>query len=384
MHISDKVNTIKFSGIRKFFDLVQKEKNIVSLGVGEPDFDTPEKIKDSAIKAIENGFTKYTSNYGLIELREKISYKLKNENKISYDPEKEILITSGTSEALDLAFRAILNNGDEVIIPEPAYVSYIPCTLLSGAVPVCVPCKEDNNFKVRPEDIEKKITKKTKCIVLASPNNPTGAVLDKKDFEEIADIAIKKDLIVISDEIYEKLIYDGRTHHSIGSFSEMKDRTITINGFSKVYASTGWRVGYAAANSEIIEAMMKIHQYTMLCASSVSQYAMLSLDKCENYVSEMVKEYEKRRNLMVNRINEIPKISCIKPAGAFYIFVNIKKTNTKSEIFCEKLLKEGKVAVVPGNVFGDSGEGYIRMAYSVSLEQIEEALDRISRFMKNF
>ncbi len=381
--ISDRVCKIEPSGIRKFFDLVQKEKDIITLGIGEPDFDVPEKIKDRAIRAIENSYNHYTSNYGLLELREKISKKLRKFNKISADPEKEILITTGSSEGLDLAFRTLLNPNDEILIPSPSYVSYIPTTLLSGGIPVVVPAYEKDEFRLLPEEIEKRLTKRTKCIVLASPNNPTGAVLRRKDIEEIADIAIKNDLFVISDELYEYLIYDNEEHFSIASIPEMKERTITVNGFSKSYAMTGLRLGYVAASEEIIESMMKIHQYGMLCAPSISQYAALEFENCEKDVKAMAEIYEMRRNLLYKRLNEIDGISAVKPKGAFYIFPNIKQSKLSSENFAERLLKEAKVVVIPGNIFGKDGEGYIRISYSTSTENIEKALERIEKFMGN-
>ncbi len=380
--IAKRVKEIPFSGIRKFFELVQKSRDIVSLGVGEPDFPTPEPLKDAGIRAIENDNTSYTSNYGLLELRQKISEKLKKKNKINRNPENEILITTGVSEALDLAVRAILNPGEEVLVPEPSYVSYKPNIWFAHGNPVPVPTREENEFRPDPEEIEKRITKKTKAILIASPNNPTGSVLRKKDLREIADISIEHNLVVISDEIYEELIYDNEKHYSIGSFGGMEDRTITLNGFSKAYAFTGWRLGYAAGNPEIIEAMMKIHQYTMLCAPTIAQYAALNAFEHENYVKAMVREYDRRRKLLVNGLNEIPGISCIMPRGAFYVFPNIKETGMKSEKFAEKLLFDGRVAVVPGSTFGDSGEGYVRCSYSVSRENISEALERIGRFMK--
>ncbi len=381
--ISKRVDEIPFSGIRKFFDLVEKSKDVVSLGVGEPDFPTPDPIKSKAIDTIENDSTTYTSNYGLFELREQISKKLKKDNKISVNPETQVLVTTGTSEALDLVFRAILDPGDEVLVPEPSYVSYKPCVWFAHSKPVPVPMREENDFRVRPEDIKKRITKKTRAIIVASPNNPTGSVLTKKDLEEIADIAIEHDLMVVSDELYEKLIYDGMKHYSIGSFKGMEKNVVTINGFSKAYASTGWRVGYAAGNSEIIEAMMKVHQYTMLCAPTISQYAALAAFGCEKYVKEMVQEYDKRRRLLVKGLNELKNVSCIMPKGAFYAFPNIKKTGLTSENFGERLLNKAGVAAVPGSTFGESGEGYIRCSYSVSRETIEEALERMRKFTNN-
>jgi len=380
--ISKRVSTIPFSGIRKFFELTQKSKDVISLGVGEPDFPTPDPIKNSGIRAIENNYTSYTSNYGLIELREAISKKLRKVNKIKVNPKDQILITTGTSEALDLVCRAILNPGDEVIVPDPSYVSYKPCVWFTFGKPVPVPMKEENAFRVQIKDIKKVLTKKTKAIIVASPNNPTGSVLLKKDLERIADLAIEKNLTVISDELYEDLIYDGVKHYSIGSFNGMEDRTITINGFSKGYAFTGWRIGYATGNQDVIEAMMKIHQYTMLCAPTISQYAAIDSFNCRKYVREMVEEYDNRRKLLVKGLNELPNLSCVMPKGAFYTFPNIRKTGMKSENFAELLLKKAKVAVVPGNSFGDFGEGYVRCSYSVSRENITQALERMSGFMK--
>jgi len=381
--IAKRVKEIPFSGIRKFFELVQKSEGIVSLGVGEPDFPTPEALKNDAIQAIQSDHSCYTSNYGMPELRERISKKLKDVNGVDRSPDDEILITVGVSEALDLAIRAILDPGDEVIIPDPSYVSYKPNVWFAYGEPVAVPTTEENEFRVQSDDIKEKITEKTKAIIIPSPNNPTGSIMRKKDLEDVADIVKEHDLVAISDEIYEELIYDGEKHHSIGSFNGMEDSTITINGFSKAYAFTGWRLGYAAGNSEIIEAMMKIHQYTIMCAPTVSQYAALNAFEQEEPVREMVKEYDARRKLLVKGLNELPGISCIMPKGAFYTFPNIKGTGMGSEDFAERLLKEGGVAVVPGNTFGEAGEGYVRCAYCVSRESISEALERMDRFMQS-
>ena len=381
--IAKRVKEIPFSGIRKFFELVQKSEGIVSLGVGEPNFPTPEALKNDAIQAIRSDHSCYTSNYGMPELRERIAKKLKEVNGVDRSPEDEILITVGVSEALDLAIRAILDPGDEVIIPDPSYVSYKPNVWFAYGEPVAVPTTEENEFRVQSEDIEKKITGKTKAIIIPSPNNPTGSIMRKKDLEDVADIVLEHDLIAISDEIYEELIYDGEKHYSIGSFNGMEDRTITLNGFSKAYAFTGWRLGYAAGNSEIIEAMMKIHQYTIMCAPTVSQYAALNAFEQEEPVREMVKEYDARRKLLVKGLNDLPGISCIMPKGAFYTFPNIKETGLGSEDFAERLLKEGGVAVVPGNTFGEAGEGHVRCAYCVSREAISEALERMDGFMQS-
>lgn len=378
--VSERVRDIPFSGIRKFFELVRQSKDVVSLGVGEPDFPTPDPIKRDGIQAIEEDSTSYTSNYGMLELRERISEKLARENKIKVSPENQVLITTGTSEALDLAFRALLDPGDEVIVPEPSYVSYNPCIWFAYGEPVQVPMKEENEFRVDPDDIKKRITRKTKAIIVASPNNPTGSVLLKKDLEEIADIAVEHDLTVISDELYEYLVYDDVEHHSIGSFNGMEDKTITINGYSKAFACTGWRLGYVVGDSELVESMMKIHQYSMLCAPTVAQYAVLRAFKHMKYVEKMVQEYDRRRRLLVKGLNELEGVECIMPKGAFYTFPNIRGTGLSSEEFAEQLLKESGVAVVPGNTFGESGEGYVRCSYSVSRDVIQEALERMREF----
>lgn len=384
--ISRRVKEIPYSGIRKFFELVQQSKDVVSLGVGEPDFPPPEPIKDEGIRAIESDYTCYTSNYGILELRQFIAEKLKRDNGVAADPKDEILITSGTSEALDLAFRAILNPGDEVLVPEPSYVSYKPCVYFAHADPIPVPMLEENEFRIQEKDVLEMITPKTRAIIVASPNNPTGSVLSKRDLESIAGIAIEHDLIVISDEIYEDLIYDGAKHYSIGSFNGMGKRTITINGFSKTYSMTGWRLGYVAGNSEVISAMMKIHQYAMLCAPSIAQYAAIRSfndEWVEHIVRDMIKIYDGRRRLLVSGLNKISGIRCAMPKGAFYVFPNIKELGLNSEEFANRLLKEGGVAVVPGSTFGESGEGYVRCSYSVSREVIEEALERMERFVDN-
>jgi aminotransferase len=380
--ISKRVKEIPFSGIREFFELVEKSKDVVSLGVGEPDFPTPEPLKDAGIRAIENDHTSYTSNYGLLELRERIARKLRSKNGIDRDPGREILITTGVSEALDLAIRAILDPGDEVLVPEPSYVAYKPCIWFARGDPVPVPTREENGFRVQPGEIEERITKKTKAIIIPSPNNPTGSVMRKKDLEEIADIAMDRNLIVISDELYEELVYDDERHYSMSSFKGMEDLTITLNGFSKAYAFTGWRLGYAAGNSEIIEAMMKIHQYTMLCAPSIAQYAAMNAFNYEKEVRAMVRSYDLRRKLLVKGLNSLPAISCIMPKGAFYAFPNIAETGMNSDSFARSLFKGVGVAVIPGSTFGASGEGYVRCSYSVSRETISEALERMEKFLK--
>lgn len=380
-YISNVVKSIPPSGIRKFFDLVTNSKDIISLGVGEPDFVTPWKIRKEGINALDRGSTTYTSNLGLPELRMAISYFLKTHYNLTYDPEKEIMVTIGASEAIDLALRALLNDGDEVLVPEPSYVSYAPCVTLTRGIPVFVPTDEKNNFILTPDDLKSKITSKTKALILPYPNNPTGAIMKKEELEEIVNIIIEHDLIVISDEIYSELTYEGR-HVSIASLPGMKERTILINGFSKAFAMTGWRLGYIAAEHGFIEAMNKIHQYTTICAPITAQYAAIKgIYQCEEDIVKMRETYDKRRKFIVNGFREIG-FDCFEPKGAFYIFPSIKKTGMTSQEFCEKLLKEEKVAVVPGDAFGPSGEGFIRVSYAYSIDKIARALERIKNFAK--
>jgi aminotransferase len=376
--IADRVSQIKGSGIRKFFDIAQRMEGAISLGVGEPDFVTPWTIREACIFSLEKGYTSYTSNWGLLELREAISDKIYEESGVFYEPEGGILVTTGVSEAFDLALRAIINPGDEVILHEPCYVSYKPCTVFAGGTPVCVATVVEDKFELRAEEVAEKITDKTKVIILSYPNNPTGAALSKKDLEEIANVATEHDLIVISDEIYDKLTYEGE-HTRFSSLNGMEERTILLNGFSKAYAMTGWRIGYAAGNKEIIEAMMKIHQYIMLCAPITGQMAAIEALRCDGETDRMVSEYNRRRRLMVAGLRELG-LSCFEPKGAFYTFPSIADTGLTSEEFAERLLMEEKVVVIPGSVFGDCGEGYIRCAYAVSQYEIKEALERMGRF----
>ncbi len=377
------IELIPPSGIRKFFDLVMAAEGIISLGVGEPDFITPWHIRESSIYSLEKGYTTYTSNNGLPELREKLAEKLQKEDNIDYNPEDELLITVGVSEGFDLALRALLNQGDEVIIPEPCFVSYNPLTILNNAVPVTVETKEEDNFEVIPDMVKEKITKKTKAIVLNYPNNPTGATINKKIMEEIAALAIEHDFYVISDEIYGDLTYEG-SHTCFSSLNGMKEKTILLNGFSKSYAMTGLRVGYVAAPKEISNAMSKIHQYSIMCAPTTGQAAALeALKNGKKDLMKMKEEYNKRRRVIVKRLNEIG-LNCFNPKGAFYAFPSVKATGLSSEKFCEELLKKEKVAVVPGTAFGGYGEGYIRCSYATSMEEINEALERISKFCSQF
>ena len=379
--LSSRVKNLSPSGIRKFFDIIASMDDVVSLGVGEPDFVTPWSIRESAIYALEKGFTMYTSNYGLLELRQEISGYLNRRYGLSYDPADQVLVTVGVSEGLDLAMRAILDPGDEVIIPEPTYVSYVPCVTLAGGVPVTVPTDMENSFRVKPEDIESRITPRTKAILLGYPNNPTGAVMPRSDLERIAEIAQRHDLLVIFDEVYERLVY-GVEHTCFASLPQMAQRTIHLGGFSKSYAMTGWRIGYACSNPEIIEAMMKVHQYTMLCAPILGQMAAIeAIRSADASVEDMREEYDIRRHMMVRGLNDIG-LSCVEPQGAFYTFPSIKSLNMPSEEFAKRLLVEGKVAVVPGSAFGPSGEGHVRCCYAVSTDEIEEALDRMEHFVK--
>lgn len=379
-HISELVKSVPPSGIRKFFDLVVEMDDVISLGVGEPDFVTPWHIREACIYSLEKGFTSYTSNNGLLELRELISQYIKSDYNVSYNPEDEILITTGVSEAADLAFRAIINPGDEVIIPEPCYVSYNPGVVFAGGKPVPVPTYSENEFRVTADQIEKSITDKTKALVLSYPNNPTGAIMEKKDLEEIADVVNEHDIMVISDEVYDRLTYNGK-HTSFSSLPGMRDRTIILNGFSKSHAMTGLRVGYATGSEEIIGAMTKIHQYTMLCAPITAQMgAIEALKNGTDEMNKMVREYDRRRRLVVGGLNKIG-LDCFEPKGAFYAFPSIKSTGLTSEEFASRLLKEQKVAVVPGDVFGECGAGFLRCSYATSRDELIEALGRIETFV---
>jgi aminotransferase len=380
--VSSTVKDLKPSGIRKFFDIVSTMKDIISLGIGEPDFITPWNIRESAIYSLERGQTMYTSNKGMQSLREEIALYYKNHYNLDYDPENEILITVGVSEALDLALRAIINPGDEIIIPDPHYVAYPACAILAGARPAYLPVHEENDFKINPDDLKDKINNNTKAVLFGYPANPTGSVMSYKELTAIADIVKQKDLLVISDEIYERLVYDTEPI-CFAQIPGMKDSSIILGGFSKSYAMTGWRVGYALARQEIIDAMTKIHQYTMLCAPIMAQTAALcALKEGENDVKSMVADYNYRRKFMFNKLNEIG-LPCSEPRGAFYCFPSVKETGLTSEEFATQLIYEEKVAVVPGDAFGEYGEGYIRCCYATSLDEIEEAIGRMSNFIKN-
>ena len=379
--LSDKIVNIPPSGIRKFFDIVSEMPDAISLGVGEPDFDTPWHIRDEGIYSLERGRTFYTSNSGLKELREEIGRYLKRRIQTSYDPDKEIVITVGGSEGIDMAFRAMLNPGDEVLIPQPSYVSYHPCAVLADGVPKVIELKAENEFRLTKEELLEAVTDKTKILVLPFPNNPTGAIMEKTDLEEIARIVIEKDLYVLSDEIYSELSYKGE-HVSIASLPGMKERTILINGFSKAFAMTGWRLGYACGPEAILEQMTKIHQFAIMCAPTTSQYAAIeAMKNGDSDVREMCTAYNQRRRYLVHAFREMG-LPCFEPFGAFYVFPCIKEFGMTSEEFAEKLLAEERVAVVPGSAFGDCGEGYLRISYAYSLEDLKVALGRLEKFVK--
>ena len=381
MKLSKVVEEIKPSGIRKFFDIVSEMKDAISLGVGEPDFDTPWHIRDEGIFALEKGKTFYTSNAGLKDLRSEISNYLMRSQKVHYDPMSEILVTVGGSEAIDIGLRAVINPGDEVIIPQPSYVSYEPCALLTGAKPVIIDLKAENEFRLTPQELENAITDKTKVLILPYPNNPTGAIMEQSDLEAIAKIIIEKDILVMSDEIYAELTYKEK-HVSITSIEGMKERTILINGFSKAYAMTGWRLGYACGPSEIIKQMTKIHQFAIMCAPTTSQYAAVeALKNGDNDVAEMRQAYNQRRRFLLSRFKEMG-LECFEPYGAFYVFPCIKEFGMTSEEFATKFLHEEKVAVVPGTAFGASGEGFLRISYAYSMENLKIAIDRLEKFVK--
>lgn len=379
--IADKVKDIQPSGIRKFFDIVSEMDDVVSLGVGEPDFETPWHIRDEGIYSLEKGRTFYTSNSGLRELRVEICKYLKRRCHVEYNPDKETLITVGGSEAIDLAMRVMLNPGDEVLIPQPSFVSYLPCAVLADGVPKIIELKAENEFRLTKEELLEAITDKTKLLVLPFPNNPTGAVMRREDLEAIAEVIIEKDIFVLSDEIYSELTYDVE-HVSIASLPGMKERTITMNGFSKAYAMTGWRLGYACGPQEIIHQMTKIHQFAIMCAPTNSQYAAVeALRNGDADVLEMRNAYNGRRRYLMHAFKEMG-LPCFEPFGAFYVFPCIKEFGMTSEEFAEKLLAEERVAVVPGSAFGACGEGYLRISYAYSLEDLKIALERLGRFVK--
>ena len=374
---------MKPSGIRKFFDIAQTLEGVISLGVGEPDFKTPWRIRQAAIKTLEKGKTTYTGNRGLSELLSEISKYFEDTINITYDPEKEIIVTVGGSEAIDAAIRAVVEPGDEVLIVEPSFVCYSPIVSLSGGVPVPIATKVENSFKLTAQELKEKITDKTKMLILPFPNNPTGAVMRKNELEEIAEVLKDTNIVVVSDEIYSELTY-GEKHYSIAQCEGMRERTIVINGFSKSFAMTGWRLGFLAGPSEIVKHIFKIHQYAIMCSPTTSQYAAIeALRNCHDDVQKMVDEYNMRRRFVVDGFNKLG-LECFSPEGAFYVFPSIKSTGLSSKDFCEKLVYSKKVAVVPGDAFGESGEGFIRVSYAYSLNHLKEALKRIGEFLEEF
>lgn len=382
-HINKTVESIPPSGIRRFFDIASEMEDVISLGVGEPDFVTPWPIRESCVYGLEKGYTSYTANRGMMELREEIAKTYRTRYGISYEPKTDCLVTVGVSEALDLAMRAILEPGDEVLIPEPCYVSYQACAKLAGGVPVGVAARPENDFRITPEDLEPHVTSKTRALLIGYPNNPTGAIMGRSDLMKIAEFAEKHDLVVLSDEIYGDLTYGDEPHVCFATLPGMKDRTILLNGFSKAYAMTGWRVGYVLGNPDFIAAMTKIHQYTMLCAPVTAQIAAIeALRNCEKYKRKMVAEYDNRRRFIYDSFKKIG-LQCFEPKGAFYIFPDITSTGYTSEQFCEELIRTEHVATVPGNAFSVCGEGHIRCSYATGIDQIAEAMRRIEDFVKN-
>ncbi|MBD5445503.1 MAG: aminotransferase class I/II-fold pyridoxal phosphate-dependent enzyme [Lachnospiraceae bacterium] len=379
--LSDKAVGLKPSGIRKFFDIVNEMDDVISLSVGEPDFDTPWHIRDEGIYSLEKGRTFYTSNAGLKELKEEICLYLKRKQGVEYDPSNEVFVTVGGSEGIDAAMRAMLNPGDEVLIPQPSFVSYEPCAVLAGGVPVIIELKEENEFRLTAQELEQAITDKTKLLVLPFPNNPTGAIMEKKDLEAIAKVIIKNDIYVMSDEIYAELTYKDK-HVSIAEIPGMKERTILINGFSKAYAMTGWRLGYACGPKEIIAQMLKIHQFAIMCAPTTSQYAAVeALRNGDEDVAQMREEYNQRRRYLLYAFKEMG-IKCFEPFGAFYVFPSIKEFGMTSDEFATRFLQEEKVAAVPGTAFGDCGEGFLRISYAYSLDNLKVAMGRLADFVE--
>ncbi|WP_158737792.1 aminotransferase [Alteribacillus sp. YIM 98480] len=379
--LSQAVQKIRPSGIRRFFDMASTMEDVISLGVGEPDFVTPWNVREASIASMERGFTAYTANPGVIELREEIASYLDKQFSTLYNPESEIIVTVGASEAIDIAIRATVNPGEEVIVIEPGFVAYAPIVSLAGGVPVPIGTKKENEFKITKEELEAAITPNTKAVMLSFPNNPTGAVMAKEDLLPIAEVIEKHNLLVLSDEIYAELSYDNK-HYSFANLPAMRDRTILISGFSKAFAMTGWRIGFVCAPQDIAQAMLKIHQYTMMCASSLAQYGALeALQNGREQVERMVTSYRQRRNFIVKAFSEIG-LPCHLPGGAFYAFPSIEQTGMSSETFAEALLKEEKVAVVPGDVFGEGGENHIRCSYATSMDSLQTAIERIGRFLK--
>lgn len=380
--LNDTIQKVKPSGIRKFFDIANELDDVISLSVGEPDFYTPWHIREEGIYTLEKGRTRYTPNRGFIKLREQISAFLSRKYQLDYSPEDEVLVTVGGSEAIDLAVRTLVNPGDEVLIPEPSFVCYVPITQMAGGVPVIITTKAENKFKLTAKDLEEHITDKTKMLIMPFPNNPTGGVMRKSDLEEIAKVIIKHDLIVLSDEIYSELTYGKEKHVSIASIEGMRERTVVINGFSKSHSMTGWRLGYAVGPKEIITPMTKLHQFGIMSAPTMSQYAAIeALENGDEDIVTMREQYDMRRRLIVDGLNKLG-LTCFEPEGAFYVFPSIKSTGLSSQEFCERLIYSKRVAVVPGDAFGECGEGYVRISYCYSTQHIIEALERMGEFIK--
>ena len=380
--LSNKVQQLQFSGIRKFFDIAASIKDVISLSVGEPDFNTPWAIRKEAIRTLEKGKTTYTANAGLMELRTAITDYIKSRTGLEYDGAHQVLVTVGGSEAIDIAVRAIVDTGDEVLIPQPSFVCYAPIVTLANGVPQIIETTAENGFIITPDDILKHITPKTKAIILPYPNNPTGAVMRRRDLEKLADVLRNTDIMVISDEIYAELTYGDERHVSIAQMEGMQERTILINGFSKAFSMTGWRLGFAAGPEPVITQMLKIHQYSIMCSPTMSQYAAVrALTDCEKDIETMRNEYDMRRRYIVKGLRDLG-LECFEPEGAFYVFPSIKTTGLSSQEFCERLIQEKKVAVVPGDAFGESGEGFIRISYAYSLDHIKTALNRMEEFLK--
>lgn len=380
--LNDTITEIQPSGIRKFFDIAASMDDVISLGVGEPDFETPWKIRNAAIKSLERGKTGYSSNRGLAELRSEISKYLIRKYGLDYNPDKEILVTVGGSEAIDAAIRSVVNPGDEVIVPQPSYVCYVPMIRMAGGIPVIIENKAENDFKLKADELREKISDKTKAIILPYPSNPTGAIMEKQDFEEIESVIKDTEIILISDEIYAELTFNGKRHVSPASVGNLKERTVVINGFSKAFSMTGWRLGYTCGPEPVISQITKLHQFAIMCAPTTSQYAAITaLRDCDMDVEHMIEEYDVRRKIMVKGFNDIG-LECREPEGAFYTFPSIKSTGLSSEEFCEKLLQSQKVALVPGTAFGESGEGYVRASYCYSTDHIKTAIRRTGAFLK--
>lgn len=381
--LNQRVVDIKPSGIRKFFDIAEKMEDVISLGVGEPDFLTPWHVRQAAITSLESGRTRYTSNWGLLELRREIARYMHSYTQIEYDPETEVLVTVGGSEAIDAALRAVVGPGDEVLIPQPSFVCYEPLTQLAGGTPVIVPTKQENDFRLTPEDIIDKINERTKVLIMPYPCNPTGAIMEREDLEKIVKIIEKTNIVVISDEIYSELTFSNSKHISIASIGDMAERTVVINGFSKTYSMTGWRLGYACGPKEILKQMTKIHQFGIMSAPTTSQYAAIeALRNGDKDISDMLEQYNSRRKIIVDGFNSLG-LTCFEPKGAFYAFPNITSSGMSSEEFCERLLEEQHVALVPGSAFGESGEGFVRVSYCYSIKHIKTALERIELFLKS-